>query len=116
MKFIDYNSPEKAIINDTFKTIPYMDMWICSIVEGYIYGKVDKVDIFGNRQEYTERYGKKEGEYKAWWDNGNLWIEEYYIDGKEEGECKEWNYEGKLIVSNLYKDGEVIEVFTNLRD
>ncbi len=41
MKFIDYNSPEKAIINDHFKTIPYMDMWICSIVEGYIYEKVD---------------------------------------------------------------------------
>jgi hypothetical protein len=41
MKFIDYNSPEKAIINTTFKSIPYMDMWISSIVEGYIYGKAE---------------------------------------------------------------------------
>ena len=115
MKFTDYKSTEKSIINYTFKSIPYMDMWISSIVEGYIYEKVDKLDNFGFREEYLLRYNKKEGEYKAWWDNGNRWIEEYYIDGKEEGECKEWNYEGRLTVSNLYKDGEVIEVFTNLR-
>jgi hypothetical protein len=55
MKFIDYNSPEKAIINTTFKTIPYMDMWISSIVEG---------------------------EYKEWLSKGILSIHCYYKNGK----------------------------------
>ena len=33
----DYNSPEKDIIKEKFNTIPYMDIWVCSIIEGYIY-------------------------------------------------------------------------------
>ncbi len=43
-KFIDYKSPEKGIIKEKFTTIPYMDVWISSIVEGYIYEKVTKVN------------------------------------------------------------------------
>jgi hypothetical protein len=30
-----------------------MDMWICSIVEGYIYENVDKVNEKGHKEEYT---------------------------------------------------------------
>ncbi len=107
MKFTDYNSPEKAIINDTFKIIPYMDMWISSIVEGYIYEKVDKVDDKGNREEYTERYGKKEGEYKVWYENGQLWAQEYYKEGKMEGEFKVWWCNGQLWAQEYYKEGKL---------
>ena len=108
MKFTDHKSPEKAIINDTFKTIPYMDMWISSIIEGYIYEKVDKVDKYENREEYTERYGKKEGEYKMWWDkNGQLAIQCYYKEGKLEGEYKQRDINGQLWFQEYYKDGKL---------
>ena len=74
MKFIDHNSPEKAVINNTFNSLSYMDMWISSIVEGYIYEKVDKVDKNGIREEYMLRYGKLAGKGKQWWENGQLRI------------------------------------------
>ena len=133
MKFTDHNSPEKAIINNNFKTIPYMDMCISSIVEGYIYGKVDKITKYGGREKYTTRYRKKEGEYKHWlkngqitthcyykegklngeckwwWDNGQLCREKYYKDGKKEGEYQEWDIKGNFIEHRIYKDGEIIE-------
>jgi antitoxin component YwqK of YwqJK toxin-antitoxin module len=112
MKFTDHKSPEKVIINDTFKTIPYMDMWISSIVEGYIYEKVYKLDYEGHREEYTERYGKKEGEFKRWHrgadgqSNGQLWFQTYYKEGKLEGEYKRWSIKGQLIVQTYYKEGK----------
>ena len=107
MKFIDYNSPEKSIINNTFNSLSYMDMWISSIVEGYIYENVDKVDDKGNREEYTERYGKKEGEYKVWYENGQLWAQEYYKEGKMEGEFKVWWCNGQLWAQEYYKEGKL---------
>lgn len=60
-KFIDYNSPEKEIIKDVFNTIPYMEIWIANIIEGYIYEKVSRIGEYGLKEEYTTRYGKKEG-------------------------------------------------------
>ncbi len=137
MKFIDYNSPEKAIINETFISLPYMDMWISSIVEGYIYEKVDKI-YKGYREEYTERYGKKEGEYKEWdrekdehlykqlsrqcyykegkldgeykdwWDNGQLACQKYYKEGKLDGESKWWNREGYLLELMICENNKII--------
>ncbi len=107
MKFTDHKSPEKAIINTAFKSIPYMDMWVSSIVEGYIYEKVEDPHIFGHRQEYTERYGKGEGEYKAWWKNGKLWRQENYKRGKLDGESKIWFYDGELVIQRYYKEGKL---------
>ena len=77
MKFIDYFSPEKEIIKEKFNTIPYMDVWISSIVEGYIYENVYNLDYEHCRQEYTERYGKKEGEFKRWHHNKKLMTQRY---------------------------------------
>ena len=99
MKFIDHNSPEKAIINNAFNSLSYMDMWISSIVEGYIYEKVDKITYNGGREEYVERYGNIEGEAKNWHRNGQLWIQKYYKDGKEEGEYKVWYCEDEKVSS-----------------
>ncbi len=106
MKFTDHNSSEKAIINEGFKHIPYMDMWISSIVEGYIYEKVDKVNEKGNREEYITRYGKKEGEYKEWWNSGQLYCQCYFKEDKLEGEAKEWCENGQLWRLCYYKEGK----------
>ena len=113
MKFTDHKSPEKAVINNTFNSLPYMDMWISSIVEGYIYEKVDKVDKNGIREEYMLRYGKLEGKGKQWWGNGQLRIQEYYKEGKLEGEYKWWNREGKLVEYKMFREGEVIQDLLN---
>ena len=107
MKFTDHNSPEKAIIDNNFKSIPYMDMWISSIAERYIYEKVDKVDEKGYRQEYNERYGKKEGEFKSWDQNGQLTLQCYYKEWKLEGEFKLWYENGQLSLQCYYKDGKM---------
>ena len=92
MKFTDYNSPEKAIINDHFKSIPYMDMWISSIVEGYIYGNfnvayINEVEEASFTEKYTLRYGEKHGEYKRLYLDGKIKEEGSYYRGKEDGEC-----------------------------
>ncbi len=107
MKFTDYNSPEKAILNEAFNSLPYMDMWISSIVEGYIYKKVDKIDKEEeSKEEYILRYAKEEGEYKNWWGNGQLKAQCYYKDGKEEGEYKWWYQNGQLEAQCYYKYGK----------
>ncbi len=108
MKFIDYNSPEKDIIKEKFNTIPYMDIWICSIVEGYIYENVSKVNEYsGTKEEYIERYRKKEGESKMWHLNGQLWVQRYYKEGKLDGESKTWHPNGQLWFQRYYKDGVI---------
>ena len=52
---------------------------------------------------------EKEGEYKQWWKNGQLWIHCFYKDGERHGEYKEWYDNGTLAVHRLYKNGEVIK-------
>ena len=107
MKFIDYNSPEKEIIKDKFKSIPYMDIWISSVVEGYIYKKVSLIDREGRGEVYTERYGSIEGECKAWYPDRNVWFISYYKGGNLEGETKEWHQNGQLKSQWYYKEGKV---------
>ena len=100
MKFTDYFSPEKDIIKEKFNSIPYMDVNISNIVEAYIYENVSKVNVneygYGLREEYTERYGKLEGEAKGWYDNGKLSFQGYFKDGKHHGKYTRWNEYGKL--------------------
>ena len=105
-KFIDYISPEKDIIKEKFTTISYMDVWICSIIEGYIYENVKKVDEEGYKEEYMERYGKKEREYRTWYKNGQIEAQYYYKEGKKEGENKEWYENGQLGGQFFYKEGK----------
>jgi len=59
-KFVEYHSPEKAILKEDFKSIPMMDTYIANIIEG-----------------------KLHGEYKEWDKEGNLIKDTTYIDGVE---------------------------------
>ena len=56
---------------------------------------------------YTYYTKPKNGEYKLWYDNGQLNIECVYKDGKLEGEYKSWHYFGQLNVECVYKDGKL---------
>ena len=110
-KFIDYFSPEKDIIKEKFNTIPYMDVWISSIIEGYIYENVSRIvkihTINGCKEEYTERYGKKEGEYKKWWNKKQIWTKSSYKRGELEGAHTIWFYEGQMAIQQYYKGGVI---------
>ena len=39
-KLENFNSPEKKVLLEYFKTIPMMDKWIASVIENYIYSTV----------------------------------------------------------------------------
>ena len=48
---------------------------------------------------------EKKGEYKAWHDNGQLYIQYFCNDeGKPEGECKKWHPNGKLKIHCFFND------------
>lgn len=49
--------------------------------------------------------GLKEGEYVAWWPNGNKQLHYFFENGEYEGGCREWNNEGSLIKLANYKKG-----------
>ncbi len=74
-----------------------MDLWICSIIEGYIYENVDKITRFGYREKYIGRYGKIKRDYKCWNKDGKLII---YDEGI-------YNNEGKLIKISYYSYGQL---------
>ncbi len=58
-------------------------------------------------QEYFKD-GKREGEHKTWHKNGELYCQEYYKEGNKEGENKRWNHYGQLFLQEYYKEGKLI--------
>jgi antitoxin component YwqK of YwqJK toxin-antitoxin module len=53
--------------------------------------------------------GKREGEYKSYYGNGQLGEEMNYIDGKREGIYKSYYMNGQLYEEVNYINGEVVE-------
>jgi antitoxin component YwqK of YwqJK toxin-antitoxin module len=60
--------------------------------------------------------GKQHGEYKWWYENGQLWEHCFYVDGNRHGECKAWYSNGQLQMHCFYQNGEVVVDFTNNPD
>ena len=52
--------------------------------------------------------GKKEGIYKLYYSNGQLYEEVNYIDGKMNGIFKSYYYYGKLLTEVNYIDGKKV--------
>jgi antitoxin component YwqK of YwqJK toxin-antitoxin module len=66
-------------------------------------------DILHQHYFVNENNGKKEGKYKNWWCNGQLFIISYYKNGFLDGEYKVWNKDGgKLWINSYYKNGKVV--------
>jgi antitoxin component YwqK of YwqJK toxin-antitoxin module len=59
------------------------------------------------KEEYFEVNGKKEGMYKSYYFNGQLWIICNYIDGKINGEYKSYFDNGQLGIICNYIDGKI---------
>jgi len=70
------------------------------IVAHVIYYSI--IAMFTNLPDSTDR----EGEYKTWYENGQLEVQAFYRNGKEEGEHKSWHENGQLGVQAFYRDDE----------
>jgi|TARA_B110000211_G_C13527974_1_gene313794 antitoxin component YwqK of YwqJK toxin-antitoxin module len=68
-------------------------------------------DVFSDGQlklEENFKDGKRNGEYKKWYDNGKLIMVINYKDGELDGLFKKWDENGRIIGEKNYKDGKVI--------
>jgi len=58
---------------------------------------------------YKDEQGLKQGEYKDYYFNGELWERSFFKDGKKHGECKYYHPEnGELLGHVFYKNGYTI--------
>jgi antitoxin component YwqK of YwqJK toxin-antitoxin module len=55
---------------------------------------------------FVDESGKKQGEYKWWYSNGQTWMHCFYVDGKQHGEFKAWHENGQTWVHCFYVDGK----------
>ena len=56
---------------------------------------------------FRDAKGRRQGEYKSWYVNGNMWMYSFYVDDELHGECKWWRRDGTLIEHKFYIDGKV---------
>jgi hypothetical protein len=67
---------------------------------------INEFDNLGFRHEYTvNSNGRKHGYHKIWYHNGNLWEENYYVDGARQGVQKLYSFAGQLYRELRYDDG-----------
>ena len=57
---------------------------------------------------FVDDQGRKQGEFKYWYENGQLRIHKFYRDGKLYGESKSWYDNGQLETHRFFKDGKDI--------
>ena len=54
---------------------------------------------------FEDEHGRIQGEYKQWWDTGQLWEHSYYVDSQRQGEYKEYYENGTLKFHLFYNKG-----------
>ena len=74
---------------------------------GYVlHGPYQRFDTLNNLiEEGTFKYGRKEGTWKTWYQNGQLAASSSYKKGKKNGESNNFNRQGELIRITHYKNG-----------
>ena len=63
-------------------------------------------------EEYFQNNGKKEGIYRCYYSNGQIYNECNYIDGKISGILKFFNDAGKVTEEQIYTDGVLEKYIT----
>ncbi len=51
---------------------------------------------------FEDSKGRYQGEYKDWWDNGQIWEHCIYLNGEWHGERKYWDEDGVLTYHKFY--------------
>mmetsp|Transcript_29795 Transcript_29795/g.33229 ORF Transcript_29795/g.33229 Transcript_29795/m.33229 type:complete len:123 (-) Transcript_29795:24-392(-) len=90
------------------KTVNYMSCTILSMVEKKVCTRVGmRLVNYGNSGTTTRTYidSKQEGEYKQWYENGQLKEYCHYVNGIREGEYKCWYDNGQLETQSNYVNG-----------
>jgi antitoxin component YwqK of YwqJK toxin-antitoxin module len=83
-----------------------------------MYSVVKKI-LFRDKEPKSQRvnYQKmKDGVYKEYYYNGNLYMICNYVAGKKDGDCFEYHENGKLYVSSTYCNGKLegqVRVYTD---
>lgn len=68
--------------------------------------------FYDNGQIYLQEFyqnGKLENERKIWYKNGQIWSRSFYRDGKLEGEHKSWHADGQFKTRELYRNGMCVD-------
>lgn len=52
---------------------------------------------------------KLDGEFKSWYNNGQLYVSTFYKNGKLDGEFKKWHSSGYLFEHAIYQDGKLVK-------
>lgn len=79
-----------------------IDLYISTVVESYIYKEIINYwepDEIGSalrlKEKFTTRFGKLNGLYQSWHQNGQKIFECVYKEGKREGLCQWWYDNGQ---------------------
>jgi antitoxin component YwqK of YwqJK toxin-antitoxin module len=65
---------------------------------------------------FEDEFGNKQGEYKAWYSDGQLWVHCFYVDDKVHGEYKLWYSDGQIWVHCYYVDDSKVIDFRDEPD
>jgi antitoxin component YwqK of YwqJK toxin-antitoxin module len=57
---------------------------------------------------FIDENGQKQGEYKEWHDNGQLYMHCFFVDDKLHGEFKWWYPNGQLRMHCYFVDGNMV--------
>lgn len=91
---------------------------VASFVEGKEHGEWRK--YFNNGQMMERRFyteGKKSGLFEAWWPDGKKRLLYHFVNGEYEGSCRDWDSTGLLVndmhYSQGYENGEQKQFYEN---
>ena len=60
-------------------------------------------EVKNDRQHYfKDELGRRQGEYKSWYENGQLKDHDFFVDNYLHGECKRWWDNGHLQLHGFY--------------
>ena len=79
-----------------------------SLIEEYILGlKFNIIYTDGcSTKGYKNSNGKKHGNCKWWYPNGQIMYDFNYQNDKKHGNCKLWGFKGDLIYNDNYQHGK----------
>jgi antitoxin component YwqK of YwqJK toxin-antitoxin module len=109
-KFETFNSPELNCIKDIFNQLHHLqlDVNLAYIVESYIYKWIEEIHKKGYIiYRYRIKFGEKDGEYKGYYKDGNIFIQKSFINGILNGECIKYYPNGKIFIQKSYINGNL---------
>ena len=56
---------------------------------------------------YEDEQGRRQGEYKRFYGNGNLWLHSFWKDDKLKGKWQRFYINGNLYAQCFYKEGKL---------